>query len=342
MIAYKYRSGRGTKDFEGKDVFERDIDLLSRDTIYIPTVAQLNDPAEAFVDDNIFKVQLQLFKKLGAKDSLLSVENSFKSFYESIRSSGIYSLSKKIDNELMWAYYASGHCGYAIIYDTDVLANSFDCGKGGGMYEFDMNYSSKLPRFDITKIDRNDIIKALSCFIGNKSKAWEHEDEHRLVFDKGGKLLKIDYRAIKGFVFGCRMSEEDIDYVMRTFSGRDFEYYKVILKDDSYKLSLQGLKDKYPTTKKYSPNNVTYDIEELLECDKFIEGVGYKYRPFVEESLSQVSREPFVTEIYQILVTDDQQYPHILVWTYVKQDGNVRPVRSFEYDVIDGTLVRCK
>ena len=79
-----------------------------------------------------------------------------------------------------------------------------------------------------------------------------------------------------------------------------------------------------------------------VECDKFIEGVGYKYRPFVEEALNLVSQEPFVTEIYQILVTDDQQYPHILIWTYVKQDGNVRPVRSFEFDVIDCTLIRSK
>ena len=58
MIAYKFRSGRGTKDSEGKDVFERDIALLSRDTIYVPTVEQLNDPAEALVDESIFDVQL--------------------------------------------------------------------------------------------------------------------------------------------------------------------------------------------------------------------------------------------------------------------------------------------
>lgn len=339
MIAYKYRSGRGTKDSEGKDVFERDIALLSRDTIYVPTVEQLNDPAEALVDESIFDVQLHFFRKLGAGKSLKLVEKSFRDFYKSIRSSGIYSLSKRIDNELMWAYYASGHTGYAIIFDTEVLERSFDHGQWGGMYELEMNYSAKLPRFDITKIDRNDTVKALSCFVGTKSKAWEHEDEHRLVFDKGGKELKIDYRAIKGFVFGCRMSEEDIDYVMKTFTGRDFEYYQMELNDDSYKLVLKRLTDKYPTSKKYSPNNVTYDIEELLEADKFIEGVGYRYREFVEAALERVSREPFVTEIYQIIVSDDKAYPHIMVWTYVKQDGVIRPVRKFEFDYADGELV---
>lgn len=342
MIAYKYRSGRGTKDSEGEDVFERDMTLLSRDTIYVPTVEQLNDPTEALVDDSIFETQLRFFKKLGAGESLKLMEKSFRDFYKSIRSSGIYSLSKRIDNELMWAYYASGHTGYAIIFDTEVLARSFDHGQWGGMYELEMNYSAKLPRFDITKIDRNDTIKALSCFVGTKSKAWEHEDEHRLVFYKGGKELKIDYRAIKGFVFGCRMSEEDIDYVMKTFTGRDFEYYQMELNDDSYRLVLKRLTDKYPTSKKYSPNHVTYDIEELLEADKFIEGVGYKYREFVEAALERVGREPFVTGISHIVVSDDQKFPHILVWTEFHQDGSFRPMRSFEYDVVEGKLVSSK
>lgn len=341
MIAYKYRSGRGQKDAQGNDIFERDINMLAKDTIYVPTVAQLNDPTEALVDDRIFEMQLELFKKLGAKDNINMVRERYIEFYEGIiRDSGIYSLSKKIDNELMWAYYASGHSGYAIIFDTDVLARSFENGKWGGMYEIDVNYSKKLPKFDISRLRReNDVTVALSCFVGNKSEAWEHEDEHRLVFDKGGKELKIDYRAIRGFVFGCRMSEKDIDYVMKNFAGRALEYYQVELKDDSYKLVMKRLTDKYPTSNKYSPNHVSYDIEELLEADKFIEGVGYKYRDFVEAALEKVSRETFVTEIYQIIVSDDKEYPHIMVWTYVNQDGAIRPVRKFEYDFVEGELV---
>ena len=134
MIAYKYRSGRGQKDDQGNDIFERDINMLAKDTIYVPTVAQLNDPTEALVDDRIFEMQLEIFKKLGAKDSINMVRERYIEFHESIvRDSGIYSLSKKIDNELMWAYYASGHSGYAIIFDTDVLARSFENGKWGGI-----------------------------------------------------------------------------------------------------------------------------------------------------------------------------------------------------------------
>lgn len=62
-------------------------------------------------------------------DSVHRVEESFRNLKVKIHSSGIYSLSKEIRNELMWAYYASGHSGYAIIFDTDVLFKSFSRGK---------------------------------------------------------------------------------------------------------------------------------------------------------------------------------------------------------------------
>lgn len=341
MILYKYRSGSGTKDSEGKDVFERDMGLLKQDTIYIPTVEQLNDPAEALVDVSVFKAQLKLLSPLVSDDVMNRVQESVDGLFDKIRFCGIYSLSKEIRNELMWAYYASGHTGYAIIYDTEVLANSFEQGQWGGMYETDVKYSAKIPRFDISKINKQ-IEEVLSCVVGTKSKSWAHEAEHRLIFDNGGRQLKIDYRAIKGFVFGCRMKDLDIDYVMKEMAGRGLEYYKVVLKDDSYKLSLEPLTDKYPSTEKYRPNKVEYSVDEILEADQYIGGVGYKYRPYVETALEQVSREPFVTEISHIVVSDEQSHPHILIWTKVHQDGLVKPMKSFEYDIIDDKLVLSK
>lgn len=84
----------------------------------------------------------------------------------------------------------------------------------------------------------------------------------------------------------------------------------------------------------------TYDIEKLLENDRYIEGVGYKYRIFVEQALGKVCREPFVTGISHIVVTDDRQYPHILIWTNVDQDGAYKKMRKYEYDVIDCEIVK--
>ena len=338
MIAYKYRSGRGTKDDIGKDIFERDIELLSNDTIYIPTIEQLNDPAEALFDDSLFNLQMKLFKPLASGGAMERVKDSVRDLYNKVCSSGIYSLSKEPANELMWAYYASGHCGYAIIFDTEVISRSFKEVKYNNVNEFDVAYSTKLPQFDITKIMGQSIVDMLRCFVGNKSKAWKHEAEHRLVFEKGGRRLKIDYRAIKGFVFGSRMAEEDIDFIMKTFSGRDLDYSKIVLKENSYELSLKKLKDRYPTDEKYYPNKVEYDIGKLLKNDKLIEGVGYKYRAFVEAALKEVSREAFVIAIDHIEVKDNQKYPNIVIWTKINQEDTYRPFRKFEYEVVKGKL----
>ncbi|MBR5749016.1 MAG: DUF2971 domain-containing protein [Prevotella sp.] len=338
MIAYKYRSGRGTKDDNGMDIFERDIELLSHDTIYIPTIDQLNDPAEALYDDSLFNLQIRLFKPLASGGAMERVKDSVSNLYNKVCSSGIYSLSKEPANELMWAYYASGHCGYAIIFDTEVISRSFKEVKYDTVKEFDVAYSTKLPQFDITKIMGQSIVDMLKCFVGNKSKAWKHEAEHRLVFEKGGRRLKIDYRAIKGFVFGSRMAEEDIDFIMKTFSGRDLDYSKIVLKENSYELSLKKLKDRYPTDEKYCPNKVEYDIGKLLKNDKLIEGVGYKYRAFVEAALKEVSREAFVIDIDHIVVRDDQEYPNIVIWTKIDQEDTYRTFRKFEYEVVKGKL----
>ena len=338
MLAYKFRSGRGTKDSNGADLFERDIQLLVQDSIYIPTVKQLNDPSEAFVDDSAFKMVLNVLTPLTIGDSPRYVKESYQRLLDKIQASGVYSLSKEIKNELMWAYYASGHYGYAIIFDTEVLAKSFEQGKWGGMYEFDVNYKNSVPRFDISKI--NNHIETLTCLVGTKSKAWKHEAEHRLIFDKGGQILKIDYRAIKGFVFGCRMEAADIDYVMNVFAGRDLKYYQMELKSNSYELALKQLDDRYPNAEKYSPNKVEYDLEYLLECDRCSTGVGYKYRTHVEDALKEVCREPFVTGISHILVTDDNGRPHILVWTNINQPGVVQVMRAFDFDIVDEKLVR--
>lgn len=341
MITYKYRSGRGAKDSEGKDVLERDMELLQQDIIYIPTVEQLNDPAEALVDVSVFKAQLKLLSPLVSDEVTNSLQESIDGFFDKIRSCGIYSLSKEIRNELMWAYYASGHTGYAIIYDTDVLGKSFEQGRWGGMYELDVKYSARIPRFDINTIDKQ-MEEILSCIVGTKSKAWAHEAEHRLIFDNGGRQLKIDYRAIKGFVFGCRMKDVDVDFVMKTMAGRGLEYYKVVLKDDSYKLSLEPLTDKYLSAEKYRPNKVEYNVDEIIDADRYIGGVGFKYRPYVEAALEKMSREPFVTGISHIVVSDDQSHPHILIWTKVDQDVLVKRMKSFEYDIIEDKLVPSK
>ena len=115
--------------------------------------------------------------------------------------------------------------------------------------------------------------------------------------------------------------------------------YAIIFDTEVISQSLKKLKDKYPADEMYCPNKVEYDIEMLLKNDKFIEGVGYKYRTLVEAALKDVSREPFVIGIDHIVVRDDHKYPNIIIWTKIYQEDTYRPYRKFEYDVVKGRLV---
>ena len=50
-----------------------------------------------------------------------NVKEQYNKFTDKFSNVGVYSLSKSFDNELLWAYYASGHTGVAIEYDIDIL-----------------------------------------------------------------------------------------------------------------------------------------------------------------------------------------------------------------------------
>ena len=50
--AYKYRGGIGVFDHEGQSTFERDVNTLVNNQIYLPSKDDLNDPTEGFYNDS--------------------------------------------------------------------------------------------------------------------------------------------------------------------------------------------------------------------------------------------------------------------------------------------------
>lgn len=84
----------------------------------------LNDPAEGFFYDDSIYAFLDSHKKHSAL-----VRKCYNDVIAKIQSMGIYSLSKSVSNELLWAHYASGHTGFAIEYDIDYLKKSLNFNK---------------------------------------------------------------------------------------------------------------------------------------------------------------------------------------------------------------------
>lgn len=104
---YKYRGGIGVFVKDGKSIFERDVNTIVNNQIYLPTKDGLNDPTEGFYNDDALLTLLEKFKNYSAE-----VKKQYHRLLEKFENVGVYSLSKKNDDELLWAYYASGHTGF--------------------------------------------------------------------------------------------------------------------------------------------------------------------------------------------------------------------------------------
>lgn len=84
-----------------------------------------------------------------------------------------------------------------------------------------------VPQIDISTFRGNEENEILKRFIGTKSSSWVHEKEIRLIFENTG-LLDIDFKAVTAIYFGCRMPDNDIDYIMEKLKGRRLKYYKMV------------------------------------------------------------------------------------------------------------------
>lgn len=166
ILLYKFRSGRNVFNKDNKEIFYRDIDALAENKIWIPCPEDLNDPAEGMVNDDYFK---SLLKAIGeafkVHESADNVREQYGQFINHLKSSGVYSLSREICNELMWAYYANGHNGYAIVFDSDEFIQSYDEVPFGSVFRFDVKYVDKVPVIDPLKF-KQPVNNAVELFIG--------------------------------------------------------------------------------------------------------------------------------------------------------------------------------
>ena len=158
---------------------------LVNNQLYLPTKDGLNDPTEGVYRDDALRMFFNVFSKYSH-----NVEEQYNKFTERFGKVGVYSLSKTFDNELLWAYYASGHTGFAIEYDIDILEQSLNYNSyAQQLYKFDVEYLNDVPQIDISTIRGNEIVEMLKRFIGTKSSSWAHEKEIRLIFENTGLFV---------------------------------------------------------------------------------------------------------------------------------------------------------
>lgn len=334
------------RGFKFRSDIERDINKgIAINKLFAPNRALLNDPSEMNFDDSMFRDFLKKHAKLSSQ-----VEKEYEYLLEFMFDrSGILSLSKEVCNELLWAYYADGHKGFCIEYDTDVILECYNYGlrkKNGKLVnldgkpeqepmvlQLDVDYNNSFPQFtpDVMKrlIETGDRTECLTCTIGTKSENWDHEEEIRLIFSKNG-LCEFDYRAVKSIYFGSRFdnSTNDIERIMKLLKGRGIKYYQMRFIPQSYTLSYDEIPDKYADADEYIANRLPYNNITILSTPEYTD----PYRDLLDQALEIVSKEPCISSIKSARVCTFKT-PMIAVITTVNDDFKTFPEKIFRFDM---------
>jgi hypothetical protein len=204
---------------------------LFENVLYFPNITQLNDPFDSQVtirydlcteaqldailersipnyDENNFE---QKMKKKIAKDEFrlnpkLMEERLFNFVQQRV---GIFSLAESKDNLLLWSHYSDDHKGFCVEFDAvklyNLLINVF-IWQNVKTFIFKVEYQDEFPII-IPTID-NDEERLKKQFL-IKSKAWEYEQEWRILVLDGTRENEIPEGVIKNIYLGLNAVEEN-------------------------------------------------------------------------------------------------------------------------------------
>ncbi len=267
MKVYKYRGGPN---------LQLHLDTLAQNQFWAPRADQLNDPAEAYVNDRSLREALKL---AGAE----SVRESFDALTQMRHVVGVYSLSRTPLDELMWAYYAEGHAGFCIEYDLERLRLE----ARAAWNVLDVSYHN-----DPQTISLDDVFASgseaaiLSKMIGTKSIRWAHEEETRIVTTNPG-VNHFAADAVTGLYFGCRCNDDFIAAALAAMKGRRLKCFRMRFSPDSYAMLAEEL-----TTPAGSVEVQLAPVEE--GAIPALDQVDAKYQPYycyLQRAVERVRRD---------------------------------------------------
>jgi hypothetical protein len=205
--------------YQSAEHLERLKPIILQHLLYLPSVAQLNDPTDCrpkirpmseeemvtFLRNDYIRrnpvIALDLLQRheAGIRRSIRihglewfqrELSKILNSQMEQFR---VYSLSKRFDNLSLWAKYAADHSGYCLEFANE-----------GPLFEHVMEvvYGEYAP-FDVNNSDKS------AEFLVYKRPEWSNEEELRLIRARGsGPQVKIDPRWLTRIILGRNMSPD--------------------------------------------------------------------------------------------------------------------------------------
>lgn len=169
---------------------------------------------------------------------------------------GVFCLSEKNDNVLMWSHYADSHFGLVIEIDSN---NEFFKNLKA------VNYSNNRPVINIIKVYKKDLsdserIQYTKDIFFTKSEDWKYETEYRdvRILSYGEKtnirgefgfpvvLFKYPIEIIKGVIFGSKWGKEEREafYKLMEGTGYNIDYKQATLDKQLFKINIEPFNPK--------------------------------------------------------------------------------------------------
>lgn len=311
---YKYRK---------IDTLDRDLASLLNDELHASTIKELNDPFEGKIIYQDMVEKLQMISEY--------LKNDFpivKNFYDLIgkrETQGIYALSRAWDDELLWAHYASEHRGYCIEYDVDYLQRFY---LPHFVTEINVEYITKPKKISDELLFITTPLRIIQALNGLKSKAWEYEQELRLVFDESG-LKQYDTRALKSITFGLNISDENKNKIISALTGKAIKYYQIEMKQDEYKL------DRFLITENIlNIYNRELTIDDFYFTKDWLNDYFSK-KDLLHRAIKIISRDPFILKIDDIGFHSNGSLSEPLIYVNTTVKNHKMPVVQYFFKEID-------
>lgn len=256
-VLYKYKaitdSDRQTKEVNGSYTKN----LLTKGELYFSPFEQLNDPNEMLInydsgetpifiskDDlskDLYKSYLHTQEKTSDGRIKLIVPGDILGLHvrqniQCYLNYGVLCLTEDPINTLMYDYYAGGHKGICIGFEWSTLGILYK-GTTENQLPGKIKYGSAPPRLDISGPNMGDLFFT-------KSSKYKHEKELRILSNGGVFPNRANVKAaIKEIIFGCAVSVEDQEMVIKWTSGlpNTVDFYKAYMVPKTYKLDCKLL-----------------------------------------------------------------------------------------------------
>ena len=222
------------------------IQFLKDQSIYFSNFKEFNDPFESsanyivdFTPQQYYDFFISTgFNIISAKEVARQIASGKidgkdvlrNATEEALSSIGYFCMTARPDNLLMWAHYADCHRGVCLKFDILEDLDSF-------LVPVPIEYNSEYIDFDTLNSNIVELIRRKSC-------DWAYEQEYRIIKPDMHGLMKVNRRALKEIIFGCRIKENEKETIMKEgiLNGfLDLEYSEAKMKCHSYGLSISKI-----------------------------------------------------------------------------------------------------